>query len=97
VLQCLVKQRNGREPEATKPQFKQYPPSELTLHPLQSTSADKSFFKKTPSEKLPQFPCTLKLPMVQSGAKWCKMEHNFRKATLWLKLGGNIKKKGRSC
>jgi hypothetical protein len=23
--------------------------------------------------------------MVQSGAKWCKMEHNFRKATLWLK------------
>jgi len=30
--------------------------------------------------------------MVQSGAKWCKMEHNFRKATLWLKLGGDIKK-----
>jgi hypothetical protein len=31
--------------------------------------------------------------MVQSGAKWCKMEHNFRKATLWLKLGGDMKKR----
>jgi hypothetical protein len=31
--------------------------------------------------------------MVQSGAKWCKMEHNFRNATPWLKLDGDVKKK----
>jgi hypothetical protein len=30
---------------------------------------------------------------VTNGAKWCKMEHNFSKATLWLKLGEDGKKK----
>jgi len=31
--------------------------------------------------------------MVQSGAKWCKMEHNFRKAAPWLELGRDIKRR----
>ena len=34
---------------------------------------------------------------VTNGAKWCKTEHNFSKATLRLKLGGDGKKKKEAC